>query len=57
MKARDLTDVEECGYKIEALIKEYNCTIVVDKELKGAVILVDNDDSRFHVLPHINEFK
>lgn len=55
MKERDITDVEDCMYKIEALLKEYNCKIVVDKELGGDCILVDNDTNKFEVLPHINE--
>lgn len=57
MKERDITDVEDCTYKISALLKEYNCEIFVDKELGGACILVDKDTNKFEVLPHKNEFK
>ncbi len=56
MKERNLTDLEECVQKIEALLKEYNCQIVVDRELGGSCILVDKDVGKFDYLPHINEF-
>ena len=57
MKKRDITDLEDCGYKIEALLKEYNCVIVIDKELGGDCILVDKDENTFQQLPCKNELK
>ena len=39
-------------YKIEALLKEYNCEIIVDEELEGKCILVDKDTNAFETLPH-----
>jgi hypothetical protein len=57
MKKRNITDVEYCLHKISALLKEYNCEIVVDKELGGDCILVDKDTNLFEKLPHKNEFK
>jgi hypothetical protein len=50
MKVRDIDDVEDCMYKIEALLKEYNCKIVAGQELGGDIILVDKDNNRFEVL-------
>ena len=49
MKQRDITDVEDCMYKIEALLKEYNCRLCYDKDDKQ-VELIDNDTNRYEVL-------
>lgn len=52
MKERDITDVEDCMYKITALLKEYNCEINVDIELGYKCILVDKDTNKFEHLQH-----
>ena len=57
MKKRDIQDVEDCLYKIEALLKEYNCEINIDKELDGKCILVDKDTNRFEVLPYKSDYE
>ena len=56
MKRKDITDVEDCMYKIEALLKEYNCYINFDKELGGKCILVDNDTNKFEQLPFTSDY-
>ncbi len=52
MKDRDITDLEDCMYKIESLLKEYNCQIGYSSELRQ-VELVDLDTNRFEVISKI----
>jgi len=49
MKNRDIPDIEDCYYKIEALLKEYNASIAYDDELK-AVVVFDKDNLKFQTL-------
>jgi len=49
MKNRDIPDVEDCYYKIESLLKEFNCEISYDDEL-NAVVLFDKDNLKFQIL-------
>jgi len=46
MKDRDISDLEDCNYKINAILKEYNCYIIFDEELKTTII-VDRDTNKF----------
>ena len=48
------TDVEECSCKIQTLLREYNCTIEVDEELNGSIVLVDQDTEKFEFLVEID---
>lgn len=48
-KPKDITDVEDCYYKIEALLKEYNCQIEFSEGCKQ-VELVDLDTRKFEIL-------
>ena len=57
MKQNDLTDVECLSYKIESLLKEYNCEITVDYEQDNKVLLVDQDTNKFEYLPFTNTGK
>lgn len=55
MRLIDITDVEDCMYKIEALLKEYNCKIHIDKELGCKCILVDKDTNKFEMLACLSD--
>jgi len=39
-------DVEECLFKIQKILSEYNCEIVFDEELNDTII-VDKDSLQF----------
>ena len=48
MKQRDKPDIEDCHEKINAILKEYGCTIEYDEEMKD-VVIIDVDTSTFEV--------
>ncbi len=43
-KKRDVTDLDECRIKIELLLKEYNCEMVLDKGVVQHLIYEKRDD-------------
>ena len=50
MRQNDISDLEDCMYKIEALLKEYNCEILGDPEFPKSILLVDRDNNTFEYL-------
>jgi len=49
----EIEDLQDCENKIDALLEEYSCYLTVDKELDGAIILVDSDTNKFTRISHI----
>jgi len=49
MRMTEKTDVEECRDRIERELKEYNCNITYDDELRK-IIVVDSDTHLFEEL-------
>ena len=50
MKERDISDVEDCMYKIEALLKEYNCCLCLDEARGNSIIVFDKDTRKSEVI-------
>jgi len=46
MSKEEILDLDDCRDKLEKLLKEYNCEIILDKEVE-LVILVDKDTKEF----------
>lgn len=55
MKQRDITGVQDCAYKIKALLKEYNCRFHVDEAMDLPLIVADCDTLKFEVLPCVSD--
>ena len=54
---KETKDLDYCLRQIERLLIDFNCEIVVDRELGGDCILVDKDTKDFVHLSNINEVK